>query len=65
MEVNASVSTQTTTVRITKKTLGLLKRIGHKGETYDDIIRRLFEAAFYEDLDRTRDEEEYIPLEAL
>lgn len=27
-----------------KETIEKLKRIGHKGETYDDIIRRLIEA---------------------
>ena len=68
MERVTSVHAQTT-VRITKRTLDLLKRIGHKGEIYDGIIRRLFETAFYEDLNREIRQETgkstYIPLEAL
>ncbi|MCD6493903.1 MAG: hypothetical protein J7K36_08965 [Archaeoglobaceae archaeon] len=30
-----------TTIRITKDTLNLLKEVGKKKETYDDLIRRL------------------------
>jgi hypothetical protein len=32
----------TTTIKVRKATLEVLKSIGRKGETYDDIIQRLF-----------------------
>jgi len=32
-----------TTIRISKKLLEVLKRMGRKGETYEDIIWRLLE----------------------
>jgi len=32
-----------TTIQVSKKTRDDLKRIGKKGETYDEIIRRLLE----------------------
>lgn len=37
-----------TTIQISKETKELLRRIGRKGETYDQIIRRLIKQA-YED----------------
>jgi len=35
----------TTTIKVRKTTLERLKDIGRKGETYDDIIQRLFTKA--------------------
>jgi hypothetical protein len=32
-----------TSIRISKETLGLLKERGRKGESYDDIIKKLLE----------------------
>jgi len=32
-----------TTIQISKETREMLKELGKKGETYDDIIRRLIE----------------------
>ena len=34
-----------TTIQISKETREMLKELGKKGETYDDIIRRLIELA--------------------
>lgn len=34
-----------TTIQISKETREMLKELGKKGETYDDIIRRLIEMA--------------------
>lgn len=55
------------TVTVNKDTQELLKRIGRKGESYDQIIRRLCRLAkrqpFYEEQRRILWEEESIPLE--
>ena len=34
-----------TTIQVSKETREMLKELGRKGETYDDIIRRLIELA--------------------
>ncbi len=34
-----------TTIQISKETREMLKELGKKGETYDDIIRKLIEIA--------------------
>ncbi len=34
-----------TTIQISKETREMLKQLGRKGETYDDIIRKLIELA--------------------
>ncbi len=34
---------ETTTIRVTKETASELAALGKKGETYEDIIRRLLE----------------------
>jgi len=36
---------ETTTIPLTKETRDLLKRYGQKGETYDELIRRLLHVA--------------------
>jgi hypothetical protein len=58
---------QVTTIQIQKDTRDRLREIGHKGETYDNLIKRLMDAArrieFFEDLDRIVDKEEFIPLD--
>jgi len=39
-----------TTIEVSKQTRDLLKKIGKKGETYDDIIRRLLKVVYGERL---------------
>ncbi|NWF96916.1 MAG: hypothetical protein HXY34_12310 [Candidatus Thorarchaeota archaeon] len=57
---------ETTTIPLTKETRDLLKRYGKKGETYDDLIRRLLEIAeqveFANRQRRILMEEEFTPL---
>jgi len=54
-----------TTIQVQESTRDLLKSIGEKGETYDQIIRELVEIreAFIDDLLKTFQEGEFIPLE--
>lgn len=58
---------QATTIQISKETREELREFGHKGETYDQLIRRLMEAArivqFFEELDRIVETEEFVPLD--
>jgi hypothetical protein len=58
---------ETTTIPLSKKTRDLLKRFGQKGETYDDLIRRLLEIAeqmeFVRRQKRILAEEEFVPLD--
>jgi hypothetical protein len=58
---------QVTTIQITKDTREELRELGRKGETYDQLICRLMEAArmlqFFEELDRIVETEEFVPLE--
>ena len=57
----------TTTIAVTKKTQELLKKIGRKGETYDQIINKLYKLAkkqmFYERQKKILEEEKFVPLE--
>ena len=47
----------------------MLRRIGSKGQTYDEVIRDLLERASIKDLDarwnRILEDEEFIPLDEL
>ncbi len=56
-----------TTIPITKKTRDRLKELGRKGETYDQLIRRLIKIAeqyeFVERQKRILAEEEFTPLD--
>ena len=58
---------ETTTIPLSKETRDLLKRFGQKGETYDDLIRRLLEIAeqmeFAQRQKRILAEEEFVPLD--
>ncbi len=60
---------QVTTIQIQKDTREMLREFGHKGETYDQLIRRLMEAAkklrFFQDLDRIVETEEFVPLDKI
>jgi hypothetical protein len=58
---------ETTTIPLSKKTRDLLKSYGRKGETYDELIRRLLEVAerveFARRQRRILEEEEFVPLD--
>ena len=58
-----------TTVQISKETREKLKKLGRKGQTYDEIIKNLMEtskkAMLFTELDRISDTEEFIPLDEL
>jgi len=58
---------ETTTIPLTKETRDLLKRYGRKGETYDELIRRLLNVAeqveFASRQKRILEEEEFVPLD--
>lgn len=57
----------TTTISLKKETKEMLRKFGAKGQTYDDVIRKLIERASIKEMDarwnRILDEEEFIPLE--
>jgi len=54
-----------TTIQVQESTRDLLKSIGEKGKTYDQIIHELVEIreAFIDDLLKTLEEGKFIPLE--
>ncbi len=58
-----------TTIQIKKITREKLKKIGRKGQTYDEIIENLLEIGkrvmFLDELDKIADNEEFIPLDKL
>jgi hypothetical protein len=58
-----------TTISVKPETKEILRQIGAKGQTYDEIIRMLVERASIKELDRRwnriLEEEEFIPLDDL
>jgi len=58
-----------TTISLRKETREMLRRLGSKDQTYDELIRELIERASIKELDarwnRILEEEEFIPLEKL
>ena len=56
-----------TTIQISKMTREQLRSLGRKGETYDQVLNRLIamarRLAFFEDIDRILETEEFVPLE--
>jgi hypothetical protein len=56
-----------TTIQIHKMTREELRVLGRKGETYDQVLKRLIELArkvgFFDDIDRILGTEEFVPLE--
>ena len=58
---------EVTTIQVHKETRDLLRSCGHKGETYDELINRLIMAAkkvaFFEDIDRILETEEFVSLD--
>ncbi len=69
LPVSIITITLDTTVALRRETQQLLKDIGRKGETYDDIINRLYRLArkqiFYDEQHRILKEEEFTPLDDL
>jgi hypothetical protein len=60
---------ETTTIPLSKETRDLLKKYGHKGETYDELIRRLLEMAEQMEFARVQkrilENEEFVPLDQI
>jgi predicted CopG family antitoxin len=58
-----------TTIQIRKETREELRDFGKKNETYDEVIHKLMEVAkrvaFFEDIDRILETEEFVPLEKI
>ena len=56
-----------TTISLKRDTKEMLRKLGSKGQTYDDLVRDLIERASIKEMDarwnRILDEEEFIPLE--
>ncbi len=63
------MASTTTTISLRKDTKEMLRRIGSKDQTYDDVIRELIEKASIKEMDarwnRIQEEEEFIPLDEL
>lgn len=61
--------TEVTTIQITKDAREELREFGKKGETYEEIIRRLMEkarrVAFFDEIDRIVETEEFTPLDEI
>ena len=59
----------TTTISLRTETREMLRKLGSKGQTYDEVIRELTERASVRELDarwnRILEEEEFIPLDEL
>ncbi len=58
-----------TTMSLRCETKEMLRKLGSKGQTYDEVIRELVERASMKELDarwnRILEEEEFIPLDEL
>ena len=58
-----------TTIQIQKETREELREFGKKGETYEDVIKKLMEIAkrveFFEDIDRILETEEFVSLDEI
>jgi hypothetical protein len=58
-----------TTIQISKVTRDQLRQLGTKGETYDQLVLRLIEmarmSAFFTDVDRILQTEEFVPLDQI
>ncbi len=61
--------TSTTTISLRKQTKELLRQIGSKGQTYDEVIRELIEKASRTQQDARwnwiLEEEEFVPMDEL
>ena len=67
--VPVTMATSTTTISLRKETKEMLRRLGSKDQTYDEVIRDLIERASIKELDsrwnRILEDEEFIPLDEL
>ena len=58
-----------TTIQIRKDTRDELKKIGRKGQTYDELITKLLRIAkkdmFFNELDKIADSEEFVSLDEI
>lgn len=58
-----------TTISLQKETKEMLRKLGSKGQTYDEVIRELIERASIKELDerwnRILRDEKFIPLDDL
>ena len=59
-----------TTIPLEKETRDRIKSLGRKGETYDQILKRLISLAEYEEFmerqyERLRDKESFVPLDEI
>jgi len=58
-----------TTIQLSKVTRDQLRQLGRKGETYDQVLNRLIDmarrTAFFMDIDRILETEEFVPLEEI
>jgi len=63
------MTTAMTTISLQKETKEMLKKLGAKGQTYDDVIRELIERASIKELDerwnKILKDEKFIPLDDL
>ena len=61
------MASELTTIQIRKMTRDQLRQLGRKGETYDQVLARLIEMArrdaFFREIDRIIETEEFVPLE--
>ncbi len=61
------MASEVTTIQINKVTRDALRQLGRKGETYDQVLSRLIEmarrTAFFMDIDRILETEEFVPLD--
>lgn len=61
------IMADTTTISLTRKTKKMLEELGSKGESFDDIVRRLVGEASIKKLDRRwnriLEKDEFIPLD--
>lgn len=67
--VATAMATNTTTISLRRETKEMLRRLGSKDQTYDEVIRDLIERASIKELDarwnRILEDEEFIPLDEL
>jgi predicted CopG family antitoxin len=58
-----------TTIQIRKDTRDELKKMGRKGQTYDELITKLLRVAkkdmFFNELDKIADSEEFVSLDEI
>ena len=58
-----------TTIQIQKETREELREFGKKGETYEEVIKKLMDIAkrveFFDDIDRILETEEFVSLDEI